>query len=664
MAERVRWGILSTGRIAGVFARGLKESKTGTLVAVGSRSAVSADKFGNEFAVPAGHRHASYEALLADPGVEAVYIAPPHTFHAEWAIKTAEAGKHVLCEKPLTINHAQAMAVVEAARRHNVLLMEAFMYRSHPQTAHLVRLIRDGLIGEVRSIQAAFSFQSGFNPEQRLWNPALGGGGILDVGCYPVSISRLIAGAAMRRDFVDPVKVTGTARLSPNGVDEVAIGCLEFPGGIVAEVATGVGVNMENVVRVYGTKGWLLLPSPWGMKGAGKYKMILHRQGADAPEEITGDADRGSYACEADAFAEGIDRRRVTPPAMTPEDTLGNMRACDRWREAIGLVYDLEKPENMNLPVDNRPLAARKGAPMTYGKLAGLDKPVSRLVLGVMGGGAHGVAMADEFFAQGGNCFDTGYIYGGGATDRNLGAWIKLRGVREKVVILAKGAHTPHCNPKALSKQLLETLDRLQTDHTDLYVMHRDNPDVPVGEFVDVLNEHVKAGRIRLFGGSNWTMERLDAANAYAKSKGLQGFGVVSNNFSLARMVEAPWDGCLACSEPAWRPWLEKTKCPVFSWSSQGRGFFARGNPEDRSENDLVRCWYADDNFKRLARARELAAKRGVEAVNIALAYVLRQPFETWALVGPANMKELSSCTSALTIELSAQELRWLNLED
>lgn len=468
----------------------------------------------------------------------------------------------------------------------------------------------------------------------------------------------------MRRDFVDPVKVTGTARLSPNGVDEVAIGCLEFPGGIVAEVATGVGVNMENVVRVYGTKGWLLLPSPWGMKGAGKYKMILHRQGADAPEEITGDADRGSYACEADAFAEGIDRRRVTPPAMTPEDTLGNMRACDRWREAIGLVYDLEKPENMNLPVDNRPLAARKGAPMTYGKLAGLDKPVSRLVLGVMGGGAHGVAMADEFFAQGGNCFDTGYIYGGGATDRNLGAWIKLRGVREKVVILAKGAHTPHCNPKALSKQLLETLDRLQTDHTDLYVMHRDNPDVPVGEFVDVLNEHVKAGRIRLFGGSNWTMERLDAANAYAKSKGLQGFGVVSNNFSLARMVEAPWDGCLACSEPAWRPWLEKTKCPVFSWSSQGRGFFARGNPEDRSENDLVRCWYADDNFKRLARARELAAKRGVEAVNIALAYVLRQPFETWALVGPANMKELSSCTSALTIELSAQELRWLNLED
>jgi len=663
MATKLRWGILSTGRIAGIFAQGLKESKTGTLVAVGSRSAEAAVRFGNEFGVPVGHRHASYEALLADPEVEAVYIAPPHTFHAEWAIKTAEAGKHVLCEKPMAINHAEAMAVVEAARRNDVLLMEAFMYRCHPQTAHLVRLIRDGAIGEVRSIQAAFSFQSGFDPKARLWNPELGGGGILDVGCYPVSLARLIAGAASGRDFLDPVKVTGTARLSESGVDEVAVGCLEFPGGIVAEVATGVGVQMDNVARIYGTKGWLLLPSPWGMKGAGTYTIVVHRQGASGPEEITGEADRGSYACEADALCEGIARRRAAPPAMTPEDTLGNMRACDRWREAIGLVYDLEKPENMTLPVDKRPLKVRKEARMEYGNLPGLDKRISRLVLGVMGGGAHGVAMADEFFAQGGNCFDTGYIYGNGATDRNLGAWIKLRGVREKVVILAKGAHTPHCNPKALSSQLLETLDRLQTDHTDLYIMHRDNPEVPVEEFVDVLNEHVKAGRIRVFGGSNWTMERIDAANAYAKAKGLRGFGVLSNNFSLARMVEAPWDGCLACSQPEWRPWLEKSRMPVFSWSSQGRGFFARGNPDDRSEKELVRCWYADDNFRRLDRARELAKKRGVEPVNIALAYVLRQPTPMWALVGPANMKEISSCVSALAIELSPNELRWLNLE-
>jgi aryl-alcohol dehydrogenase-like predicted oxidoreductase len=440
----------------------------------------------------------------------------------------------------------------------------------------MVRIIRDGIIGEIRSIQAAFSFSSGYDPRSRLWNPALGGGGILDVGCYPVSLARLVAGAASGRDFLDPVKVTGTARMSASGIDEVAVGCLEFPGGIVAEVATGVGVQMDNVARIYGTKGWILLPSPWSMKGAGTYRILVHRQGANEPEEVTGTADRSSYAYEADAVTEGIERRRAAPPAMTPDDTLGNMRACDRWREAIGLTYDLEKPDNVTT-VHNRPIAIRKEARMELGRLAGLEKPVSRLVLGVMGHGPTAMALMDEFFEQGGNAFDTAYVYGGGSSDKTLGAWVRQRGVRNQVVILAKGAHTPHCNPKALGDQLLESLDRLQTDHADLYVMHRDNPDVPVGEFVDALNDHVKAGRIRVFGGSNWTIDRFDAANAYAKERGLQGFGVLSNNFSLARMVEAPWSGCLDCKDGAWRPWLEKTRTPVFAWSSQARGFFARG---------------------------------------------------------------------------------------
>src|SRR5687768_12188164 len=207
MERKLRWGILSTGRIAGVFARGLKESKTGTLLAVGSRSKASADKFGTEFGIDAAHRHASYEALLADKDVEAVYIAPPHTAHAEWAIKAAEAGKHMICEKPLTINAAETMAVIEACRRNKVFLMEAFMYRAHPMTVDLVKVIRDGAIGEVRFIQAAFSFQSGWNPEGRLLNPLLGGGGILDVGCYPVSFARLVAGAAAGKPFLNPVEV-------------------------------------------------------------------------------------------------------------------------------------------------------------------------------------------------------------------------------------------------------------------------------------------------------------------------------------------------------------------------------------------------------------------------------------------------------------------------
>src|SRR3954469_8797354 len=152
------WGIIGTGAIAKTFANSLKHAKTGKLIAIGSRSQASADKFGDEFSLDRSKRHASYDALLADPNVQAVYVAAPHPFHAEWAIKSAEAKKHVLVEKPIGINAAEAMAIIEAATLNDVFLMEAFMYRCHPQTARLVELIRDGAIGEVRAIQATFSF--------------------------------------------------------------------------------------------------------------------------------------------------------------------------------------------------------------------------------------------------------------------------------------------------------------------------------------------------------------------------------------------------------------------------------------------------------------------------------------------------------------------------
>jgi aryl-alcohol dehydrogenase-like predicted oxidoreductase len=324
----------------------------------------------------------------------------------------------------------------------------------------------------------------------------------------------------------------------------------------------------------------------------------------------------------------------------------------------------MEKPENQTMPASRRPLKVRKDTAMECGKLEGLDKPVSRLVMGVQGPLPHACAMFDDFFERGGNCFDTGYIYGGGRTDRDLGAWIRTRGVRDQVVILAKGAHTPHCNPNDLSSQLLETLDRMQTDHTDIYMMHRDNTDIPVGEFMDVLNEHVRAGRIRAFGGSNWSIPRFVAAQAYAKQKGLKGFSAIGNNLSLARMVEAPWEGCISCSDRESRAWLEKTQFPIMPWSSQAQGFFTgRASPEDRSNAELVRCWYSDDNFKRLARAKEMAAKRGVEPTNIALAHVLCQPYPAFPLIGPKTIAEMNSCMTSFSIELSPADAAWLNLE-
>jgi len=663
MDSRIAWGILSTGRIAKAFATGVMASKTGRLVAVGSRTQPAADQFGAEFNIP--HRHGSYEALLADPDVQAVYIAPPHPYHAEWAIKAAEAGKHILCEKPLTLNHADAMAVIDAAERNNVFLMEAFMYRGHPQTLKLVELLRQKVIGEVRIIQATFSFDAGWNPEGRLFKNALGGGGILDVGCYCTSMARLVAGVAMGKDFADPIALTGAGRLTETGVDAYAVATLRFPGDILAQIATGVQLNQESVVRIFGTEGNILVPSPWiCSRQAGTSKIVVRRYKEPEPQEVVVESDRDLYAIEADTVAACIPKRQA--PTMSWADTLGNMRTLDLWRAAVGVIYDAEKPEGQKRRVDGRPLRREPdAAKMPYQRIAGLDKPVSRLLLGAMAMSSlpYAAMLYDEFFARGGNGFDTAYVYGGGQSERLLGQWVKLRGIRDEVVILAKGAHTPFCTPQWLTAQFMESLDRLQMDYVDIYMMHRDNPDVPAGEFIDVMNEHQKAGRMRTFGVSNWPLERVRKANAYARRKGLNGIAAVSNHLSLARMVDPVWGGCLTAADAESRKWFARAQLPLLAWSSQSRGFFVHGNPNDRSNDEITRCWYADDNFERLERARALARERGVEPINIALAYVLHQPFAIFALIGPLTLAEIRSSLHGLDVELTPREMRWLNLE-
>ena len=185
----------------------------------------------------------------------------------------------------------------------------------------------------------------------------------------------------------------------------------------------------------------------------------------------------------------------------------------------------------------------------------GLEKPVSRLVIGVDYHRAwpHTAVMLDDFFERGGTCFDTAYMYGAGRSEELLGAWVASRGIRDQVVILDKGGHTPHCDPESVTRQLEVSLGRLGTDHVDIYMLHRDNPAIPAGEFVDVLNEHHDAGRITVFGVSNWSLERVREANAWAAAHGKRGVAAISNNFSLARMVDPVWPGCIAASDPEWR---------------------------------------------------------------------------------------------------------------
>ncbi|MFO7956242.1 MAG: aldo/keto reductase [Candidatus Brocadiia bacterium] len=303
---------------------------------------------------------------------------------------------------------------------------------------------------------------------------------------------------------------------------------------------------------------------------------------------------------------------------------------------------------------------------MEYGRIDNIDKDISRIFMGSMAADSPEAAdrIYGHFLERGGNAFDTAYIYRGGESEKLLGEWIERHGLRDEVVILGKGAHTPHCTPKGLNKELKKSLKRLRTDHVDIYMLHRDNPEVPVGEFVDAVNEHIAAGRIGAWGGSNWDFRRVDAANAYAREHGLRGMAALSNNFSLARMVEPVWDGCIASSEPAYREWHVRTRTPLIAWSSQARGFFTeRAHPDKRSDEQLVRSWYSEDNFRRQARAREMAARKGVEPINVALAYVLCQPFPTFPIIGPENTEETESSLVALDVELSPEELDWLNLE-
>ena len=363
---------------------------------------------------------------------------------------------------------------------------------------------------------------------------------------------------------------------------------------------------------------------------------------------------------------------------MSWTDSQGNARVLDDWRRAIGLTYDSERPESHRRPLPGRP--RRHAQPALAAAVPHLDKPVSRLVMGCdnQPSMSHAAVMWDNYLDMGGNAFDTAYIYGGGSMETLLGHWHRQRGVRDEIVVIGKGAHTPHNRPTFVAPQLAESLTRLQTDFVDVYFLHRDNLEVPVGEFVDAVNEEIDQGRIRAWGGSNWTLERIRAANDYAVKNGRQPMSAVSNNFSLAHMIRPLWPGVETATSTEFRQYLTTSGMALMPWSSQARGFFTpwaeavmaqtgRENPVITSVQptmaELASTWFSEDNFERRRRAVELAANRGVTPIQIALAYVIRQPFPCFPLIGPRQIAETRSSMAALDIELSGAELAWLNLE-
>lgn len=345
----LNWGVIGAGGIAYVFCNGMRFTDTGQIHAVASRTPSRADRFINDFGV--SRHYSTYEDLLADEEIDAVYIATIHPLHAEWAIKCAEAKKHLLIEKPISMNYSEAEAMIQAARENDVFLMEAFMYRCHPQIQKMVELIQDGAIGNVQVIRATFGYRGKFNPDSRTYNREMGGGSILDVGAYTASMARKVAGAADGKLFLDPTDIKGHGKVGPTGVDHIAAATVQFGNGIIAEIISAVECNIGSKVEIYGSEGILTIPTPWlpstPCRSAKEplpldttfpsSTLIIQSHKGGKLSEIVVETDRDLFTYEADMVANHIEERQA--PAMSWDDTLGNMRMLDTWLEEVGVVY-------------------------------------------------------------------------------------------------------------------------------------------------------------------------------------------------------------------------------------------------------------------------------------------------------------------------------------
>lgn len=319
---------------------------------------------------------------------------------------------------------------------------------------------------------------------------------------------------------------------------------------------------------------------------------------------------------------------------------------------------------------------------MRYGKIPGIDKPVSRLIQGAMiiaDGDRQGATdvILDAMEAAGITTIDTAHVYGGGSTDRGIGDWMRRRGNRDRMVIIAKGSHHNQERKRVTSfdieSDLHDTLARMGTDYVDLWMFHRDDPQQPIGPLMETLARYVEKGVIHAFGGSNWSVARVREARAFCAANSLPPFVASSPNFSLAEQIDSPWgDDCVTISGPKHaddRAWYAAEQMPVLTWSSLARGFFSgrlsRANFEqvrDQFEEHMIRCYVCEANWRRLDRVEELAAVKGVTVAQLALAWVMRQPMNLFAMVGAVTPTEIAANDAALELPLTPAECDWLDL--
>ncbi|MCR9115361.1 MAG: Gfo/Idh/MocA family oxidoreductase [bacterium] len=322
MSEPFGWGILGCGGISRKFAGELISTTSAKLKAVGSRDAAKAEDFAASFggADVAG----TYDEVLASDAVEAVYIGLPNALHCEWAIKAMQAGKHVLCEKPLGVNAGEVEKMFAAADECNQLLTEAFMYRHQPVIAKAIELVKQGAIGKLKIIRSNFTFQRSADQQDIRYQPDMAGGALMDVGCYCVNFARAITGA-------EPVNVSAVSHHHSHGVDDYSAGWLRFPDDVLCVFTCGMTVQSDRTTIIAGDTGYLEIPDPWFSLGT-----ITHVQN-ETRNSIDVRPTPHRYALEAEAFEEAV--RNNGPLLLTRADSLGNAQTLDRLRKAAGLSY-------------------------------------------------------------------------------------------------------------------------------------------------------------------------------------------------------------------------------------------------------------------------------------------------------------------------------------
>lgn len=327
MTAHFRWGILGPGNIAAKFAAGVAALDDQEVIAVGSRTQASVDRFADRFDIV--RRHVGYEALATDPQIDAIYVATPHNFHREHTLLALRNGKHVLCEKPFAINAVQAQEMVDEARRQKLFLMEAMWSRFLPIIVEARKLIAEGAIGNVQMVQADFGFRASFNPASRLFDPALGGGALLDVGVYPVSLAMMALG--------QPDRIAAIAALGATGIDENTGILLGFPGGEVALLATTVRASTLQEATILGDNGSIRLHSPWWVGNT----LTLQRTG-HKPEQIVRPYFANGYSHEAIEVATCVRAGKLESDVMSLDESVRIMAVMDTIRAQLGMKYPME----------------------------------------------------------------------------------------------------------------------------------------------------------------------------------------------------------------------------------------------------------------------------------------------------------------------------------